>query len=885
MRCLFFGKFFLVGLFLLINGQRLMAGDTYAVVLKCRGISLLEAVQQFGKITNFDLVYADDLLAGIEVNGTVRTQNPLEGLALLLKDSGISFRQASDNRMVLFLEDPSKHMTVSGKVMGLDRPLAGAAIAVGQGLRFAQTTPDGKFQLRNIPQQKLRLVISAEGFLDTSVDLEPSKNHHSLSVELFPKPLLAEQIVVSQPQQHLPSKRNLLVGDWLRQEDLAANGSGSRDIFQSLDTLPGVTTGLLEGGISIRGGRSSENLILLEGIKLYQLDHGLGYFSSINPDAIEVVTLFKGGYPAQYGDRLAGVLDISALSTKGQGLGLTAGVDRDLGHATVSVPIGNSASLMVSARQTHSDATIRAVSDRVFAATFNSDSAGELGAFGSNSRFGFEDQLLHLDWDLSADTFINLTAFHSQDKAKEDTSLNEDGFDFALFNKDSTWGNEGASFKFGHRWATDQQTTVSASRSQFESIFDFVEVSFTDDDFTAAKRYTTLRKNKLTETRFEVQHSVDLGEHRQLEMGVFTTDIRLKNDSFFLTETLAFEPDPERPILGVDLSQGEVTPGETGDFVSEELSRQNGLFFNVSGHVISRLRMNLGLRYREARQLNKNFLEPRASLSVPLNEQWNVNAFWGEFHQLALRSPDTINYFEGHTVWFLAQEYLSPGASEQYQVGVVYQKETARVQLDFYRKNQEGALLKAFNFLRPEEDLIQTRETYEGLDLGAAKHFAKLSLNLGYSYQDTFVKEDLITGKALGFPTSRDQPHSGFVMVSWHLPQWEFTGVYRAASGLPYSTPEIVFKEVNGEETIDVVETERRFDLRLPASRSLNLKASYRFPFRSSNLTFSLALTNALDHRNIAHRLFLLEDDDNELYPVDILDFGRRLTFDIHWRY
>ena len=84
----------------------------------------------------------------------------------------------------------------------------------------------------------------------------------------------------------------------------------SPDIIKTLQNLPGVASGTeLLSGLYVHGGDGSDNLILLDGVPIYQAGHMGGLFSSFNPDIVDQVDFYKSGFPAKYGGRLSSVLD------------------------------------------------------------------------------------------------------------------------------------------------------------------------------------------------------------------------------------------------------------------------------------------------------------------------------------------------------------------------------------------------------------------------------------------------------------------------------------------------------------------------------------------------------------------------------------------------
>lgn len=86
---------------------------------------------------------------------------------------------------------------------------------------------------------------------------------------------------------------------------------GEADAIKAIQLMPGVQAGL-EGSsdLVVRGGSPDQNLILLDGVPVYNVGHLLGLFSVFNPDAIKTVDLIKGGFPAPYGARLSSVVDV-----------------------------------------------------------------------------------------------------------------------------------------------------------------------------------------------------------------------------------------------------------------------------------------------------------------------------------------------------------------------------------------------------------------------------------------------------------------------------------------------------------------------------------------------------------------------------------------------
>lgn len=89
------------------------------------------------------------------------------------------------------------------------------------------------------------------------------------------------------------------------------NFMSSPDVVKKLQSLSGVASGTeLISGLYVHGGNNDENLFLLDGTPLYQVNHAGGLFSAFNTDIIKNIDFYKSGFPARYGGRLSSVVDV-----------------------------------------------------------------------------------------------------------------------------------------------------------------------------------------------------------------------------------------------------------------------------------------------------------------------------------------------------------------------------------------------------------------------------------------------------------------------------------------------------------------------------------------------------------------------------------------------
>ena len=258
---------------------------------------------------------------------------------------------------------------------------------------------------------------------------------------------------------------------------------GEVDVLKVLQLLPGVQSGS-EGssGLYVRGGGPDQNLILLDGVPVYNASHLFGFFSVFNADAINRVELIKGGFPARYGGRLSSVIDISmkegnANEIKGEGsIGIVAS------RLTVEGPISKNTSFIVSGRRTYIDIL---ASPLIRAATEGDETAGyyfyDLNAK-VNHRFN-ERNRVYLSVYTGDDRAYGRSQYSYTDGSG--TESNEDNFGL-------NWGN----ITTAARWNSVitpklfSNVTATYSRYRFEVYADIKE-TYTNADSTATQFFQT----------------------------------------------------------------------------------------------------------------------------------------------------------------------------------------------------------------------------------------------------------------------------------------------------------------------------------------------------------------------------------------------------------
>ena len=87
---------------------------------------------------------------------------------------------------------------------------------------------------------------------------------------------------------------------------------GKPDIAKGMQLLPGIST-QREGTsiLNVRGGNPGENMYLFDNVPIIYVNHLGGFISTFNPDIINDICIYKGGFPARYGGKLSSIIDIT----------------------------------------------------------------------------------------------------------------------------------------------------------------------------------------------------------------------------------------------------------------------------------------------------------------------------------------------------------------------------------------------------------------------------------------------------------------------------------------------------------------------------------------------------------------------------------------------
>jgi len=258
-----------------------------------------------------------------------------------------------------FLFSATKH-TVSGTITDAStgESLIGAGIKVKEISGIGATTNAYGYFSLTLPNGKYTLQVSYIGYKQFVQTIDLSANI-PLQIKLEPNSQQLDEIEITAVRKNNNITSTEMGVERLEMKEIAKIPVlfGEADIMKTLKLTPGIkSVGEGSGGMYVRGGSNSQNLILLDEATVYNADHLLGFFSTFNSDAIKDIQMFKGTAPAEYGGRISSVLDIKMNDGNNQKYHVGGGIGLISSRLNAEGPIQKGkSSFLVSGRRTYAD--------------------------------------------------------------------------------------------------------------------------------------------------------------------------------------------------------------------------------------------------------------------------------------------------------------------------------------------------------------------------------------------------------------------------------------------------------------------------------------------------------------------------------------------------
>ncbi|WP_245586376.1 TonB-dependent receptor [Olivibacter sitiensis] len=642
--------------------------------------------------------------------------------------------------------------------------LVGASIRV-QGATNLGTAANsyGFFSLSLSPGQ-YDIVFSSLGYQSTTLSIDLQEDRR-LNVELMPNNVLDEVEIVADngSRERLESPKMGVQKLEIREMNRVPVIFGERDVLKVIQLLPGVMSGG-EGtsGFFVRGGAADQNLVLLDEAVVYNASHLLGFFSSFNSDAIKGLELYKGGMPAQYGGRLASVLDVSMLDGNNQQYGAEGGIGLIASRLKVDGPIvKGKGSFMVSGRRTYVDQFLRISPD----STVNS------------SKLYFYDLNMKANYQLNANNTLYLSGYFGKDLLGYSNTF---GFD---------WGNATGTLRWNHLFSDKLFSNTSLIYSDFKYN---VNVFNDNNDFRIASNIKNANLKQDFQYFASNASTLRFGVH-VLRQQISPAGIEASNTS-------------DINSLTIDRRIGH----EVAAYLSHEWKPRTNLSFLYGLRMSSFLQFGPGTfytfdsegdptsseEYRAGKLVQTYFnMEPRFSVNYMMGENTSLKASYNRNTQNLHQLSNSISSLPTDA-WVMSSNIIRPQIADQVSVGYYrnflgdrYEFSTEAYYKDMQRQidYRNGADLQANEYV--ESELIFGKGRAYGLEFYVKKNRGRLNGWLSYTLSRSERRFDGIN-EGRWFAARQDRTHDVAVVAMYKISdRWDLSGNFVFQTGNAVTFP------------------------------------------------------------------------------------------------
>ena len=295
--------------------RRILLAISFVVFHLSSGIAQSTIRQQMAQLQEqygVDFVYDASLPLDAAYRGDTLRALPLEqALDQLFARTSITYNVQGRHVLLKRVRNvPAKTYTVSGHVRDQQGELLINATVYDLNSRQGTMTNEYGYYSLTLPQGAHQLRVAYVGYCQLTLNIDLTGNL-TRDVTLSSSQQLQEVVVTADLNSPVVGtqmgKRSLSQADIKTEFALLS----SPDVVKTLQRMSGVQEGIeLASGLYVHGGNNDENLFLLDGTPLYNVNHSLGLFSAFNVDVVKNVDFYKSGFPARYGGRLSSVVDV-----------------------------------------------------------------------------------------------------------------------------------------------------------------------------------------------------------------------------------------------------------------------------------------------------------------------------------------------------------------------------------------------------------------------------------------------------------------------------------------------------------------------------------------------------------------------------------------------
>jgi len=642
---------------------------------------------------------------------------------------------------------------------------------------------------------------------------------------------------------------------------------GENDVLKALQTLPGITQGM-EGtsGLIVRGGSPDQTLFLLDGTPVYNPAHLGGIFSPFNGDAIKNVDIYKGGFPARFGERLSAVIDMSTKdgnmkTFKGEGaVGMIA--SKVLFEGPL---IKDRTSFLISARRSYLDV----LANPLIALSNTTEERRKLGMY-------FYDINAKLNHILSAKDRLYGSLFYSRDhfRLRNDYTYQQGNYTERNTAK-IAWANLIGTLRWNHLFNARlfSNTTVNLTNYRFGSGFDNNALDNNVRIITKAD-YTSYIKDYGAKIDFDYRPSF----YHSLKAGL------AGSYKVFIPGTAAnkYTSDGETLINSVSTNGKQYSP-ELMAYAEDQWRISNQWNVNMGLHASI---------FRASRRWYSS-LEPRFTFNYEPLPVLRFSASYVQMRQyIHLLANNSVSL--PTDLWVPSTDKIKPMLSRQFSLGTAASLWRGKygLSIEGYYKTLDGTIEYKegesyfTSSVKNWEDKVESGSgTAYGSELLLQKKQGKTTGWVGYTLSWSNRKFPTINFGG-EFPYKYDRRHAINVVLMHRLSErWRFSANWQFQSGSPYTFATSKYEMIEGPEggnsyyTKSIEYINGRNQYRLLDYHRLDLGFTWSKKKKGFEKSWDFSFYNVYNRKNPLFYSYESKNDFGTMYGNKVLKGSTIFTF------
>ncbi len=633
---------------------------------------------------------------------------------------------------------------------------------------------------------------------------------------------------------------------------------GEQDVLKTVQLMPGVQPGS-EGltGYYVRGGDSHNNLILLDGMEVFNSDHMFGFFSFFNPDVIKTAKFYKSGFPAKYNGRTASILDVRTKDGNENVFKARASIGLLASKVQLEGPlIKKKLTFILSARRTYIDLFSKQLVNRFTDFT--------------HAGYYFIDLNGKIRLKINEKNNIYLSNYYGYDDGYFQSS-NVFGTDPPLIDESFTQSDREKTVNWGSNLLTARYERVLTP-----NLFMNVAVGLSNYDYYGREKIDELAKYWINDVLINTQNK-----------NSFTNSTSIKSQAYAVDFDFAIS-NKHRLKYGSEVRIYQVCPYIENAFIEDKskinpITLKNASFFIQDEIKLgNKLMLSPGLNYntsfnggKSTHRFDKRFLGV-----YDLNRSLNISTSFTEATQyLHLLRLGRINL--ASDLWLPSHDSVKPLYSREFAAAITWEINASyTLSVEGYIRTYENILyynegLVFNNQFNKFSELVTSGKGYaKGLDFALEKSNGRLTGIASYTLSDS---EREIAGLNNGekFRSRFDRPHNFKVLLTYSVnKRWSISGVFNIMSGslqtLPVGKYNSNFLWGNNlwsyrsyiSPASDII-IYKRNSVRLPVYHRLDLSVNYSIDKQKFRHSLHGGLYNAYNAKNAYELQEVTETEPN----------------------